>query len=285
MNHRRGFTMVELLVVIAIIAVLFGLLLSAIQKVRDSAARLECANNLRQLGIAMHAYGSAHSGELPKLLPRNPKNSVLLNLLPFLEEGGLYATIQHYRTNNITIPAYLCPSDPTLSSVTTMRGSSSYAANAQVFARDPHLARTFLDGTSNTILFAEHYAYHCGNTTFSWFDIFSDIYPDGVEISHRATFADSGPIVEETSPYDPGDVYPITSGSPPTSVGSIPSLTFQANPPVSKCDPRIPQSPHSGLLVVLGDGASRYLSPGMSPATFWGAVTPNGGETLGPDWE
>ena len=76
---------------------------------------------------------------------------------------------------------------------------------------------------------------------------------------------------------DVGDVGP-NAASPPT-------LTFQVRPAISDCNPRIPQTPFSGgLLAGLADGSVRMLSPGISPATFWAAVTPAGGEVLGSDW-
>jgi hypothetical protein len=90
---------------------------------------------------------------------------------------------------------------------------------------------------------------------------------------HRATFADAV------------DIFPVTKGTPPTTVASFPGHTFQAAPGRLRCNTFIAQTPHvAGMLAAMCDGSVRTLSPGMSEATYWGAVTPSGGEVLGNDW-
>jgi prepilin-type N-terminal cleavage/methylation domain-containing protein/prepilin-type processing-associated H-X9-DG protein len=143
---RQAFTLIELLVVIAIIGILIALLVPAVQKVREAAARTQCQNNLKQIGLAIYNYESAYKS-LPaayKLLPAPDPDanaqfagprvglSLLANLLPFVEQGSVYSMLNSSRSEFATanipprgphsgnnpayasiVPIYLCPSDPT----------------------------------------------------------------------------------------------------------------------------------------------------------------------------
>ena len=242
MSKRCAFTLLEVVVVIAILAVLVGILLPAVQRVREAAYRTDSENKLKQISLAVQHFAVNNSEKLPTFAP----DSVFFAILPYIEHGNYYNEVQSGQrqvSSNYTMKVYLSPADPTINNIANAPGVASYAANSLVFKVRSKITQTFSDGTANTICFAEHYASNCHYAYFSWFWQLPPMTMDeGAIVLRRASFADVD------------DVVPVPGLTPAISVASVPGLTFQVRPPVSDCKPEIAQTPHrSGMLVALGD--------------------------------
>ena len=277
---RDGLTLLELLVVVAIFAILIGLLLPAVQNARGTAIRMQSQNNMKQVALAMHGYANANRGFLPRADGFSPEGDMdwshHIMLLPYLEQGNAYDLFRtkslllgsdghswNLYSDKLTLRVYVSPADPTAGAATAGASICSYPANAMVFKPGTHLDGSIPDGLSNTLGYAEHYSWRCGRVWFAWtesnFMILSGVFPP--------TFADRK-----------------VGAAVPAGADDVPAETFQVRPRVGDCDPRLPQTPHeSGMLAAYLDGSVRTLRAGLTPAAYWAAVTPDGGEVQ-TDW-
>ena len=305
----RGFTLIELLVVIAIIAILIGLLLPAVQKVREAAARAQCQNNLKQIALAVQNCSDTNQGKMPPGLGGYPTvatsptargntsyGGLLFYLLPYVEQQNMYNWCvlkngQGYDPEQgvngllmMTVKIYNCPSDPTIGNG-LMQGWAavgSYVFNGMVFLSDwlgySRFPASIGDGTSNTIFFTDTYSMGTASNgslqpNLWWWDYNGfQTPPSNAYYTDCGGFNYWGPAF--TPLNTPSVQYCNTTEATQATWGGV----------FSVCSCRA-TSPHvGGINVGMGDGSVRLVAQGISGATWFAACTPQSGDLLGSDW-
>jgi len=316
LNARKAFTLIELLVVIAIIAILIGLLLPAVQKVRDAAAKTQCVNNLKQLGISIHGYATANDSKVPTSTrpggsTTSPRISWAVELLPYLEQGNLVKTYDLTTTwssatnlpiTKMPIKILQCPATPDSSrldgdpqtNVWNIVGISDYGAITGVSAIATNVNTTGIsipgimeknkpvrlldvkDGLSNTIAIVES----AGRPR---------LIQKGVTVGAVPTKkVNGGGWCRPASDIDlitsntAGTTYPGTCAINCTNGFDYPTYNMA---PFGTEGTSQPFSFHTGVNnTLMGDGSVRSINAAVAVATYAALCTRNNGETIPGDY-
>jgi prepilin-type N-terminal cleavage/methylation domain-containing protein len=313
--RRSAFTLIELLVVIAIIAVLIGLLMPAVQKVRAAAARIQCANNLHQLGLALHNYHDTNQRFPTSIRPAGPtplpRISWTVAALPFIEQDNVQKLYD--LTTNWDSPTNLpltsqaikllqCPAAPNSArldgdpqtNVWDLVACTDYAGVVGVAAWATNVNPTgnlqpgilqsnqlvriadVKDGLSNTILLLES----AGRPQIYQRNLAVGS-PPAQKVNGGGWPRPASDVIFTTSSPD-GRTYP--GGCAVNCTNGFDYPAYNA-PPFGTSGTGQPYSFHPGVInVLLGDGSTRVVSESISVTTFAALVTRNGGEVIGSDF-
>jgi prepilin-type N-terminal cleavage/methylation domain-containing protein/prepilin-type processing-associated H-X9-DG protein len=314
-SRRSAFTLIELLVVIAIIAILIGLLVPAVQKVRDAAARIQCANNLKQIGLALHNYHGNYESFPTSLRPSGvttlPRVSWTIGLLPFVEQDNLrrnydvtsnWDSTTNLPLTSLPVKIFQCPGTPSatrkdgdpqinswnLVAVTdyaAATGVAAYATNVNpTGAVLPGIMQKnttvriadVTDGLSNTILVVES----AGRP-----QIYRGRTAYGAVPSQKVNGGGwarpASDLTFQTSTPD-GSSFPGSCAVNCTNGFDYPAYNMA---PFGTEGTAEPFSFHTGVInVLMGDGSVRTVSAGISVTTFAALITRSGGEVIGSDF-